>query len=170
REPEEWNIIDFLKECNNLGSYQQIILCYISSLDEIIKTKEGVEAEKAQKLFDHYKKASELRACLMYKSLRLTSPGHGKSSSLSDAKSSSQPDCTLARNWWDKHTKVDQSSIHMQITGIETINVNTSASKKRTFLEIDELNTTNNEDINEFDDENIINEEQVKGHNLEESW
>ncbi|CAG8751116.1 13781_t:CDS:2, partial [Acaulospora morrowiae] len=168
RNPREWNIIDFLNECNP-DTYQQIIERYLSSLEEIIKSKEGVEREKAQKLFDKYKKSS-------------SRVRHRQSPSLSDG---SRLDRTLARNWWDERTRsfeVDQLSIHLHFTGIGTVNGNTgnvnvgiidtisSVSKKRKFLEIDESNTTNTKDINKVDVDNIINDEQVKGHNLEESW
>ena len=56
-ENRKWDIIGFLNECH-LETRQQLVECYLSSLEEIIVSRKGFEREKAQKLFDNYKKAS----------------------------------------------------------------------------------------------------------------
>ncbi len=47
-------------------SSHKLIECYLSSLEEIIKSKEGVEREKAQKLLDNYKKAGIMYIIRLY--------------------------------------------------------------------------------------------------------
>ncbi|CAG8550288.1 6860_t:CDS:2 [Cetraspora pellucida] len=54
---QEWNITGFLNECE-LESFRQIIEYYLSSLEAIIMTETGPRHEKAQILFDKYKKAT----------------------------------------------------------------------------------------------------------------
>ncbi|PKY60594.1 hypothetical protein RhiirA4_484473 [Rhizophagus irregularis] len=54
----DWNIIGFLNTCE-LESFQQIIENYLSSLESIIKTESSHKREKAQFLYDKYKKAVE---------------------------------------------------------------------------------------------------------------
>ncbi|CAB5373702.1 unnamed protein product [Rhizophagus irregularis] len=52
----DWNIIGFLNTCE-LESFQQIIENYLSSLESIIiKTESSHKREKAQFLYDKYKK------------------------------------------------------------------------------------------------------------------
>ena len=52
----DWNITGFLNACG-LESFQQIIECYLTSLESIIKTESDHKREKAQFLYDKYKKA-----------------------------------------------------------------------------------------------------------------
>jgi hypothetical protein len=55
----DWNIIGFLKECTE-ESYQLKIGLYLKSLENIIKNEQGKRKEKAQLLYDKYKKASKI--------------------------------------------------------------------------------------------------------------
>ncbi|PKY20508.1 hypothetical protein RhiirB3_433808 [Rhizophagus irregularis] len=109
---------------------------------------------------------------LYHSSLRVEPQKHRQSSSLSDV------------TWWDR--KLDRNP---RCIGIGTVNSNTgivntgiidtrsSVSEKRKFPEINKLDPTeieesnatseDNEDVN---GDNIINDEQVKEHNLEKSW
>ncbi|CAG8624659.1 7042_t:CDS:2, partial [Diversispora eburnea] len=54
---EEWNIRDFMKECD-VEPFENKLDCYTKSLEAIIERKKGDRKEKAQLLFDRYKKAS----------------------------------------------------------------------------------------------------------------
>ncbi|KAF0337384.1 hypothetical protein F8M41_016505 [Gigaspora margarita] len=58
RKVQDWNVIDFLDECE-LPSFRQKIECYLSSLEMIIAIEKGQKREKAQFLFDKYKKGSQ---------------------------------------------------------------------------------------------------------------
>ncbi|CAG8755006.1 6875_t:CDS:2 [Dentiscutata erythropus] len=56
RKWSEWNIQDFLDECN-LKTFGQKIEEYLLSLEVIANTGENGRREKAQRLLDNYKKA-----------------------------------------------------------------------------------------------------------------
>ncbi|CAG8673842.1 11856_t:CDS:1, partial [Gigaspora rosea] len=51
----EWNIINFLNECNE-KPFQLKIDLYLRSLENIINCEKGKRKEKAQLLLDRYKK------------------------------------------------------------------------------------------------------------------
>ena len=53
----EWNIIGFLNGCN-VEPLRNKIGQYLTSLENIINTEKGKRRDKAQQLFNQYKKAS----------------------------------------------------------------------------------------------------------------
>ncbi|CAI2191189.1 5609_t:CDS:10 [Funneliformis geosporum] len=89
----DWNITGFLNVCE-LESFQQIIECYLTSLDSIIKTESGHKREKAQILYDKYKKAG----------LRVEPQTGAGAQGL-------RPDRELARKWDDDRAR-KQVHIH----------------------------------------------------------
>ncbi|CAG8753575.1 9251_t:CDS:2, partial [Rhizophagus irregularis] len=146
RKSEEWDIIGFLNECH-LETKQQLIECYLLSLEEIIFIK-NVE----NKWY-----GGDLQ--ILYHSSLRVEPQNIQSSSFSDV------------TW----IGTVNSNTGTANTGI--IDTRSSVSEKRKFPEINESDPTeieksnatseDNEDVN---GNNIINDEQVKEHNLEKSW
>lgn len=57
RKSSDWNIIDFLEECD-LEPYRKKIEEYILSLEAIVKMEKDQRRENAQRLLDKYKQAS----------------------------------------------------------------------------------------------------------------
>ncbi|GBC22396.2 hypothetical protein GLOIN_2v1770754 [Rhizophagus irregularis DAOM 181602=DAOM 197198] len=52
----EWNIREFLNECNK-EPFQQKIDTYLKSIENIVRSDKEKRSKKAQHLFDRYKKA-----------------------------------------------------------------------------------------------------------------
>ncbi|RIA80406.1 hypothetical protein C1645_866873 [Glomus cerebriforme] len=59
RVSEEWEIRDFLKNCD-IEPFEQKIDCYIKSLEEIVKKEGGSREKKAQLLLNRYKKKASI--------------------------------------------------------------------------------------------------------------
>lgn len=57
RKPANWNIVDYLDECDE-KLFKNKIGLYIMSLETIFNTEEGQKHEKAKELLDRYRKAS----------------------------------------------------------------------------------------------------------------
>lgn len=57
RKSSDWNIIDFLEECD-AESFTNKIGYYLTSLESIIDKKDGNRSVKARQLHDQYKQAS----------------------------------------------------------------------------------------------------------------
>ncbi|CAG8631033.1 22396_t:CDS:10, partial [Racocetra persica] len=53
----QWNILEFLKECE-VEPFDRKISCYIACLETIANNEEGCRRERAQYLLDQYRKAS----------------------------------------------------------------------------------------------------------------
>ncbi|CAG8600442.1 2437_t:CDS:2 [Diversispora eburnea] len=58
RKASEWNIIDFLEECD-LEPYTKKIEEYLKCLETIVNTEKDQRHEKAQELLDNYKQATK---------------------------------------------------------------------------------------------------------------
>ena len=57
REPENWDILTFLEECN-IPLFKQKIESYLTSLEVISNTQKGPKRERADKLLNLYRQAS----------------------------------------------------------------------------------------------------------------
>ncbi|RUP50105.1 hypothetical protein BC936DRAFT_140320, partial [Jimgerdemannia flammicorona] len=57
-ESSEWDIIGFLVENKEEGSFEQKVDSYVKDLEFIANNEQGKRQEKAQLLIDNYKKAS----------------------------------------------------------------------------------------------------------------
>ncbi|PKY43042.1 hypothetical protein RhiirA4_456970 [Rhizophagus irregularis] len=57
REPENWNILTFLKECN-IPLFKQKIESYLTSLEAINNTQKGPRRERAKNLLEQYRQVT----------------------------------------------------------------------------------------------------------------
>ncbi|CAG8628119.1 1182_t:CDS:2, partial [Acaulospora morrowiae] len=116
RKSSDWNIIDFLEECD-WEPYRRKIEEYLLSLETIVKMERDQRGENAQRLIDKYKQATEpqrkcwdtgdLRACLMFKSLR----AYWHFQTQMTFELGSRPDSKKAKNWEKEHSR-KQVHIH----------------------------------------------------------
>ncbi|CAG8691628.1 hypothetical protein RhiirA5_434819 [Rhizophagus irregularis] len=95
----EWNIREFLNECNK-EPFQQKIDTYLKSIENIVRSDKEKRSKKAQHLFDRYKKASKkcfLLECNLGSFSQVTKPvlGYRQSFSLAVFKSFNQSDSGL---------------------------------------------------------------------------
>uniref|UniRef100_U9UNQ3 Uncharacterized protein n=1 Tax=Rhizophagus irregularis (strain DAOM 181602 / DAOM 197198 / MUCL 43194) TaxID=747089 RepID=U9UNQ3_RHIID len=157
RKSEEWDIIGFLNECH-LETKQQLIECYLLSLEEIIFIK-NVE----NKWY-----GGDLQ--ILYHSSLRVEPQRFSTSSYSCLKLGKQ-------SYWIIQNRLTINSLKLSNVHEDWDYTRSSVSEKRKFPEINESDPTeieksnatseDNEDVN---GNNIINDEQVKEHNLEKSW
>ncbi|CAB4413389.1 unnamed protein product [Rhizophagus irregularis] len=58
RKPDDWNITDFLNECE-AELFRDKVGCYLTSLETIINTEKDERCERAKLLYDRYKKGAQ---------------------------------------------------------------------------------------------------------------
>ncbi|CAG8496574.1 2731_t:CDS:10 [Cetraspora pellucida] len=137
----EWNIINFLNQCNEEPFRLKVDL-YLRSLENIINCEKGKRKEKAQFLLDKYKssisRATSQRwdtgdqlACLMfqvYKPSQRWTHRHRQPTSLADFFhcQGTQPDYKLARKWNDERANKQIHFHQPTFTSGGTNNINIS--------------------------------------------
>ncbi|CAG8708759.1 10088_t:CDS:2 [Cetraspora pellucida] len=126
RDPENWNILTFLEECD-IPLFKQKIESYLTSLEVISNTQKGPKRERANKLLDQYRQAifeTSYEAVLRRKIssfLRLRLRVNLALAPLGG------PDYVCARDWKkERRAKpVDGTEVHIhQVTNSSVIGIN----------------------------------------------
>ncbi|GET55954.1 hypothetical protein GLOIN_2v1580400 [Rhizophagus irregularis DAOM 181602=DAOM 197198] len=78
REPENWNILTFLEECN-ISLFKQKIESYLTSLEAINDTQKGPRRERAKNLLEQYKRGPDYAHARDWKKEKKVKPVDGTS-------------------------------------------------------------------------------------------